>query len=123
MLRFQFWRETRLTPKSFANLGLDDVQLMSAHFDVLSERFGASGLSGCSSKSEDWDCARTCFARDKAATHGTAGVYINDAEDSLLQDYGDWPEKLNSRRTGQGRNTVTTASVRTTPTRTSSARS
>src|SRR5579862_8435035 len=30
------------------------------------------------------------------ATHGTASVYINDAEDGLLQDYDDWLEKLAS---------------------------
>jgi secondary thiamine-phosphate synthase enzyme len=28
------------------------------------------------------------------ATHGTASVYINDAEDGLLRDYDDWLEKL-----------------------------
>ena len=28
------------------------------------------------------------------ATHPTASVYINDAEDGLLQDYDDWLEQL-----------------------------
>ena len=28
------------------------------------------------------------------ATHGTASVYINDAEDGLLHDYDVWLEKL-----------------------------
>jgi secondary thiamine-phosphate synthase enzyme len=28
------------------------------------------------------------------ATHNTASVYINDAEDGLLQDYDAWLEKL-----------------------------
>lgn len=28
------------------------------------------------------------------AMHITAGVYINDAEDGLIQDYDDWLEKL-----------------------------
>jgi secondary thiamine-phosphate synthase enzyme len=31
---------------------------------------------------------------DKTATHATAAVFINDAEDGLLQDYDDWLEHL-----------------------------
>ena len=33
-------------------------------------------------------------AGDKMATHGTASVFINDAEDGLLHDYEVWLEKL-----------------------------
>jgi secondary thiamine-phosphate synthase enzyme len=33
-------------------------------------------------------------ARGKKATHDTASVYINDAEDGLLHDYDIWLEKL-----------------------------
>jgi len=33
-------------------------------------------------------------SHDKRATHATASVYINDAEDGLLHDYDVWLEKL-----------------------------
>ena len=32
--------------------------------------------------------------RGQGATHGTASVYINDAEDGLIHDYDMWLEKL-----------------------------
>jgi len=34
------------------------------------------------------------YGGGKIATHGTAGVYINDTEDGLLHDDDDWLEKL-----------------------------
>jgi secondary thiamine-phosphate synthase enzyme len=34
------------------------------------------------------------YSRGKRATHATASVYINDAEEGLLHDYEDWLEKL-----------------------------
>ena len=38
--------------------------------------------------------ARPVFAGGKVATHDTASVYINDAEDGLIHDYDEWLEKL-----------------------------
>ena len=42
----------------------------------------------------DIHCIWPEFAGGKKATHGTASVFINDAEDGLLRDYDVWLEKL-----------------------------
>ena len=54
-----------------------------------------------------------------SAMHITSGVYVNDWEDGLIEDFQTWLEKL----APAGRPTSTIRPARTTPTRISSARS
>ena len=71
----------------------DDVQV-AASVSVRLWSLALQARVACTSINGGKGFESPLFRGGKMATHGTASVFINDAEDGLLSDYESWLERL-----------------------------